>query len=72
MSILLSAVQIAKTHGSRELFRNLSFSLGKGQKIGLIGPNGAGKSTLLRLLVGQDKVDAGQIHKAVGLRIGFL
>lgn len=72
MSVLLSATKIEKSHGARLLFQNLSFGVETGQKIGLIGPNGAGKSTLLRILSGQDKVDAGRLDFAVGLRMAFL
>lgn len=72
MAVLLSAFKIAKSHGSRLLFEDLSFGIETGQKIGLIGPNGAGKSTLLRILAGQDSVDAGRLDFSVGLRLGFL
>ena len=42
--------------------RNVSFTLGTGDLLGLIGPNGAGKSTLLRCIAGLQPLSRGQIH----------
>lgn len=54
------------------LFQNISFRLGKGDRIGLIGKNGAGKSTLLRILNKDIEADSGQIAAEKNLKIGFL
>ena len=48
--MLLTATDLSKSHGLRELFRGVSVSIADGERIGMIGPNGAGKSTLLRML----------------------
>ncbi len=72
MGILINPQQISKSYGARTLFRNLSFSISEGERVGLIGPNGAGKSTLLRLLAGKSAPDRGMISSRRGLRIGFL
>ena len=50
MALLIGVQNLAKSYGSRSLFRNLSFSLAEGERVGLLGPNGAGKSTLLRIV----------------------
>lgn len=55
-----------------ELFRNLSFQVNPGQRIGLVGPNGAGKSTLLQLLAGERTPDRGQLVHARGKDIAYL
>ncbi|MBU2062941.1 MAG: ATP-binding cassette domain-containing protein, partial [Candidatus Omnitrophica bacterium] len=51
--------------------RNVSFTVGKGESIGIIGENGAGKSTILRLIAGLLKPDRGQIN-IVGSIAGLL
>lgn len=47
---------------SKQLFNNISFTLGNKEKIGLIGLNGTGKTTLLRLLAGLEVADSGKIE----------
>ena len=54
------------------LFEDITFRLGKGDRIGLIGKNGAGKSTLLKILNNEIEYDSGQIAADKNLKIGFL
>ncbi len=68
---LLAAESIGTTLGGRELFRDLSFSLSPGTRLGLLGGNGSGKTTLLRILNGERNPDAGRIETAEGLRIVY-
>lgn len=72
MSLLLSCQSLAKSHGSRKLFSEVSFGIFRGDKIGLIGPNGAGKSTLLKILVGIENPDSGTVACKKSLRIGYV
>lgn len=72
MSILVSAINLKKSFGSKTLFRDLSFSIESGERIGLIGPNGVGKTTLLRILAGQVSPDDGELAFQRGLRVGYL
>jgi ATP-binding cassette, subfamily F, member 3 len=58
--------------GSRALYKDASWHIRPGEKIGLIGANGTGKSTLLRIIVGEYSVSAGEITKRRDLSIGFL
>ena len=58
---MIQANNIALHIGGRTLFKNASFSIYPGDRIGLIGRNGAGKSTLLKLLSQQQRVDEGNI-----------
>jgi len=68
---LIQAEAIAKKLGGRQLFRDLSFSLAPGMRLGLAGPNGSGKTTLLRVLKGELDADAGTIERADGLRVVY-
>ncbi|MCD7974856.1 MAG: ATP-binding cassette domain-containing protein [Phascolarctobacterium sp.] len=43
--------KIAKSFGVNEIFKNVSFMLGKGEHAGLVGVNGSGKTTLLRCIL---------------------
>jgi ABC transport system ATP-binding/permease protein len=65
---LLSVENIGKTLGGRSLFRDLSFTLGPGTRLGLLGLNGTGKTTLLRILAGEIAPDEGTIERAAALR----
>ena len=63
---------LTKSFGALTLFRDISFSIGEGQKVGLIAKNGTGKSTLLRILCGKEGYDAGDIVFRRDLKVGFL
>jgi ATP-binding cassette subfamily F protein uup len=62
---------VSKSMGGRVLFRDVSFVLGPGARLGLLGANGSGKSTMLRLVVGELKPDEGEIRLAEGLRVAY-
>ncbi|HKD61932.1 MAG TPA: ABC-F family ATP-binding cassette domain-containing protein [Terracidiphilus sp.] len=61
MPPILNAQSITKQFGATPLFRDISFTVEDGARIGLIGPNGAGKSTLLAILAGAIEPDAGEL-----------
>ncbi|MEZ5083501.1 MAG: ABC-F family ATP-binding cassette domain-containing protein [Bacteroidales bacterium] len=68
----LSAENLSKSYGYKELFQGLSFGLHKGEKTALIANNGTGKSTLLKILVGLEAPDTGQVTLRDGIRMAFL
>ncbi|MCL1854154.1 MAG: ABC-F family ATP-binding cassette domain-containing protein [Clostridia bacterium] len=70
--ILISMQNIQKSYGTHQVLRDVTFSLQKGEKMGLVGVNGGGKTTLLRLITGEEKPDAGAVHIGKELRIGYL
>jgi ATPase subunit of ABC transporter with duplicated ATPase domains len=53
---------LRKSYGERELFGNLSITLGRGERVAVVGPNGAGKTTLFRILLGEENPDAGTVE----------
>ncbi len=57
--------------GGRRLFKNLSFAVTAGIRVGLVGPNGSGKTSLLRLLRGEYSPDTGVINQAPNLRVVY-
>ena len=68
----LSVEQISKRFGEREILRELSFGMEKGNKLALVAQNGTGKSTLLKMLAGMDEPDTGQIVWRKGIKIRYL
>lgn len=68
---VLTAKGLSKSFGTNELFRDLDFTLEKGDRIGLIGPNGVGKSTLLDILVGLLPADAGTVTWGETVVVGY-
>ena len=62
---------LQKRYGDREVLRRLSFTVYRGEKVGLTGPNGAGKSTLLRLLMGQETPDGGALRAGSNIAVAY-
>jgi iron complex transport system ATP-binding protein len=60
-SVLLELSTVCLRFGAKQVLHNISFSLQKGEFVGIIGPNGAGKSSLLRLIQGALSAQSGQI-----------
>jgi sulfate-transporting ATPase len=60
--VVIEAKHLVKGYGDRLLIDDLDFSLPPGGIVGVIGANGAGKSTLFRMIVGEEKPDAGAIR----------
>ena len=70
---MLTAHHISKSYGIQSILNNVSFTINRGERIGLIGSNGSGKTTLLRILAGLDAPDAGTVtNNPPDLRIGYL
>ena len=72
MNPYLDVQHLSKSFGALTLFRDISFSIGEGQKVGLIAKNGTGKSTLLSILSGKEGYDSGDIVFRRDLKVGML
>ena len=68
----LDVQHLSKSFGALTLFRDISFSIGEGQRVGLIAKNGTGKSTLLSILSGKESYDSGSIVFRRDLKVGML
>ncbi len=69
---ILTAINLAKSFGANDIFSDISLSIPQHARIGLVGANGVGKTTLLRILLGEESPSEGQVHRAQGLRVGYL
>jgi len=72
MTPYLDVQHLSKSFGALQLFQDISFSIGEGQRVGLIAKNGTGKSTLLSILSGKEGYDSGDIVFRRDLKVGFL
>jgi ATP-binding cassette subfamily F protein 3 len=68
--IVLQVEDLAKAY-DRPLFHDLSFSLKRGQRLGIMGPNGSGKTTLLRILLGDEEPDKGTAQPGHLVEFGY-
>ena len=69
---LITAHNLAKSFGARDIFSGISLSIPHHARIAIIGPNGIGKTTLLRILAGEEEPSAGEVSQARSLTIGHL
>ena len=69
---VLAVQNLTKRFGAKVLFKNISFSIAEGQRVGLIAQNGTGKSTLLSILIGEEGRDGGEMVYRNGLRVACL
>jgi len=69
---MLSVNNLSLYFGGQDVFKNISFMINKGDKIGLTGKNGAGKSTLLKILSNNLSPNSGSVASSNKLIIGYL
>lgn len=69
--IVLRADRLSKRYGTKEVFRNISFQVERGQRLVVVGLNGAGKTTLLRTLLGITALDAGKVSMGDRVHMGY-
>ncbi|MDB4015682.1 ATP-binding cassette domain-containing protein [Flavobacteriaceae bacterium] len=69
---MLSVQNVSVSFGGEYLFKDISFRLGPGNRVGLVGKNGAGKSTLLHLIARDTPVSEGAISQEKSVQLGFL
>ena len=69
---MIDFIGICKSYGARDIFKDVSFRINKGDRVGIVGPNGAGKTTLFKMLLGELSPDKGEILIPKKTRIGVI
>jgi ATP-binding cassette subfamily F protein uup len=70
-SDVLELEHVGLAVAERQLVRDLSFIMTRGQRVGILGRNGAGKSTLLRAITGERAPDSGRVKLGQNSRISY-
>jgi len=71
-AIIIDAKSISKKIGNRELVKNFSLRVLRGDRLAIVGPNGAGKTTLVNLLVGKLRPDSGEVKLGANIELALL
>jgi len=69
--LVIEAEEVGFSFGDRQIVKDFSTTIQRGDKVGIIGPNGSGKTTLLRLLMGELQPQQGQVRHGVNVEIGY-
>jgi len=69
---VIDAKGVAKSFGDKQVIRDFTLRIHRGDRVGIVGPNGAGKTTLLNLLTGVLKPDAGNVKMGTSLELARL
>lgn len=70
--VVFEAMDLAKSFGEKRLFKNLSFQVQRGKRLGIMGPNGCGKTTLLKILLGDEQPTEGAVKRGHLISTGYL
>ena len=70
--LVIEAKGLRKAYGDNLLMDDLNFNLPRGGIVGVIGPNGAGKTTLFRMILGQEKPDAGKLRVGESVSLSYV
>ena len=69
---ILTCDNISLSYGTKEIIKNISFSINDGEKLGIIGVNGAGKSTLLKIISGRIEPTSGSVNIRKDCGVGMI
>jgi ATP-binding cassette ChvD family protein len=70
--LVINAKDVRKAYGDNLLMDDVNFILPRGGIVGVIGPNGAGKTTLFRMIMGQEKPDAGELKVGDSVALSYV
>jgi ABC transport system ATP-binding/permease protein len=66
---VIEAVKLSKSFGDKEILRDFSLTVQRGDRVALVGPNGTGKTTLIRMLLGEIAPDEGTVKLGTNLQV---
>jgi ABC transport system ATP-binding/permease protein len=69
--IVAELTRVSKSFGEKNIVRDFTATILRGDKVGLIGPNGAGKTTLLKLILGELPPDSGKVRQGANLQVAY-
>jgi ABC transport system ATP-binding/permease protein len=69
--IVAELTRVSKSFGPKEIVRDFTATILRGDKVGLLGPNGAGKTTLLKLILGELAPDSGGVRQGANLQVAY-
>jgi ATPase subunit of ABC transporter with duplicated ATPase domains len=69
--VVLTAEGLEKSYGGPPVFTDVTFDVGRGERLLIMGLNGAGKTSLLRILAGRSTADAGSFRLGHGAELGY-
>ncbi len=70
--VVIEVDNVTKGFGDRVLLKDFSFSVPKAAVVGIIGPNGVGKTTLFKMLMGEEKPDAGSVRIGDTVKMSYV
>lgn len=69
--IVAELTKVSKSYGDKQVVRDFTATILRGDKVGLIGPNGAGKTTLLKMILGELAPDSGRVRLGSNLQVAY-
>ncbi|NSY37023.1 ABC-F family ATP-binding cassette domain-containing protein [Leisingera sp. ANG59] len=68
---VIEAEGLSKAFGGKQIVKDFSLKVQRGDRVAFVGPNGAGKTTLLKMLLGMEEPDAGKVQLGTNLEIAL-
>ncbi|MDP4235622.1 MAG: ABC-F family ATP-binding cassette domain-containing protein, partial [Bacteroidota bacterium] len=69
---MIALEHLAVQFGGKYLFRDVTFTIRLGDRVGLVGPNGAGKSTMMKIIAGFQQPEEGEVQIPRDYKLGYL
>ena len=69
---MIDFINVKKSFADKDILKDATFRINKGEHVGLVGPNGAGKSTIFNMIIGDSEQDSGDIILPKNMRLGYL